>query len=81
MSLPEKNYRRDYLAIFGRTVVTRVGISLGVLNGARFVDIRQEFTKDGEQWWPTPKGVTLRAGDLDEAIAALQQAKRDLEGT
>lgn len=78
--MSEKTYRRDHLATFKRAGETRVGISLGVLNGKRFVDLRLEFTKDGEQWWPTQKGVTLRAEDLDEAIGALQRAKLELGG-
>lgn len=73
-----KAYRREHLATFQRSIVTRVGISIGDLNGTRFVDLRHEFTKDGESWWPTTKGVTLRAVDLDDAIAALQQAKLEL---
>lgn len=40
------------------------------------VDLRHFYLRDGKEWRPTRRGVTFRDNELDDVIAALEEAKR-----
>lgn len=78
MSADDRPYNRDHLAVFQRSLVKRVGVSIGEYKGHKFLDIRNETSSDGETWWPTKDGATLRPHELREAAAALLRAADEL---
>ena len=45
-------------------------------NGRPFVDLRLFYTANDESLQPTKKGVSIRMGELDTVIEALERAKR-----
>ncbi len=43
---------------------------------ARYITARKWYKADGAEWRPTKAGVTIRMGELDEVIEALQRVQR-----
>ncbi len=40
------------------------------------VDLRLYFLQEDDSWMPTKKGVVIRASEIDEVFAALEEAKK-----
>ena len=57
---------------FRRLVVSDVSVP----NGRRYASIRFFVSKDGAKFTPTPKGVMINLGCLDEVIAGLKAVAR-----
>lgn len=52
-----------------------IRISLREYKGHDYVDVRQYFRGEGEEFLPTKKGVTFNPELIDEVIEALQSLK------
>jgi hypothetical protein len=81
---PEGEGQQTHLATFYRRnqagAVEQVRVSAGVWNGRHLVHLRTWWqalkpTPEDPGWRPTKNGVTIREGELDEAIDALERVR------
>jgi hypothetical protein len=49
----------------------RIRIGFNEYEGREYIDIRQQYQTEEEEWRPTKKGVTLPADKLDELKEAV----------
>lgn len=52
-------------------------LSISEYKGKSYLDARIFFTKDGENWFPTQKGITVYPNDLDTFAEAIEEAKKE----
>jgi len=64
------------LAVIERNWLERTRIAVRTYEGSTFVDLRRECRGADKEWHPTKKGVTFRAEEVPEVIAALQEAQK-----
>lgn len=56
-----------------KNAFTRIRIEKREFQGKEFIDIRQYFKNEDDEYKPSPKGVTLPPDKLNELIQALQE--------
>jgi len=68
---------------FKKNVNERVRISFSTFNGKRLVNLRVYYNaaEEGEDWRPTPKGLTLRRELIPELKEAICKAAEEWEKT
>ena len=65
------------LASFPRGDREETRVQLKIFNGRPFVDVRRWFVDRDGVFRPTSKGQSIRLGEIDTLIAALERAKSE----
>ena len=64
-----------------RSETNKIIVSVDEYNGRKFLSLREWFKpEDKPEWLPTKKGLTIRTGELDRFIQAINAAKKELAG-
>jgi hypothetical protein len=58
----------------------RIRVSIEEYRGSRFADCRVYWQDQQGEFRPSKKGISLNSDCIDEVIAALQKASKELEG-
>jgi hypothetical protein len=53
-------------------------VTICEFNGHPYIGLRVWFQRDDNQWFPSKQGCTIRVGEIDDMIAALQKARARL---
>jgi hypothetical protein len=79
--MSSKSSKSVTLAVFDRTrdivgaEANENRITACKYRGYWHVDLRHFYLRNGEEWRPTQRGVKFRDNELDDVIAALEEAK------
>jgi len=59
--------------------IERIRVQVSEFKGKRYIDCRVYFQGDDGLYHPSKKGITLSPDIVDEVVAALKEAKAELE--
>lgn len=59
--------------------IERIRVQVSEFKKKRYIDCRVYFEGDDGQYHPSKKGLTLNADLVDDVVAALKEAQKELE--
>lgn len=70
----------EVLIRFDRGGREEVRVTLKDFEGRRFIDVRRWFLDQAGQWRPTTKGASIRLGEVDRLVEALERVSNGADG-